>query len=401
MTDRVDDLKSFWEEFWVVLERPSLSCWSLSVLLARRSFLWGVWLALAGGTAGMLDAVVARADDMIGGEATEGVDCVAACGPAVWMVDTRAAPKCSRLDDGFECLRFFQWNSAGRRFVMRSREAFLEAQRQRRALWFCHGNSYRRGAAVELLWQLHARLEACSVECVGASKPGRAGARVVEARGAEPQMLVLWSWPAEQVHYRPALLPAVVVQKNLRTKYVYAERQGFYLARLLRLSEEARSVTICGHSYGCVLAAVGLHYLGGGELAGYRLEGEGGTDADRVELRAAWLAPAMDCDVLSPQGRYGRALAASAQTWLTFNPHDCILRVWPQVSQRHRSALGVTGLSATTLGHHSGQVMQILSTGEVGHQHFLDDHLGSARMVRTLSRIAFTAEGIGAELSCL
>ena len=75
--------------------------------------------------------------------------------------------------------------------------------------------------------------------------------------------LVCWSWPAERV-YKTERLRVRMIRKNLRIKYVYAEYQGYYLAKLVSQMSLSQRVTLSGHSYGAITSAVALHLMGGG-----------------------------------------------------------------------------------------------------------------------------------------
>ena len=81
------------------------------------------------------------------------------------------------------------------------------------------------------------------------------------------------------------LRPRRLIEKNLKIKFVYAEYQGYYLAKLVDQMSLSQRVTLAGHSYGATTAAVACHFLGGGCLRGWTLEG--GAPVERPNLRAA------------------------------------------------------------------------------------------------------------------
>lgn len=285
--------------------------------------------------------------------------------PELWVISSRCAPKCQGLDEGFARLSYSRYDASRCRFTTESLESFLAAQANIPTILYAHGNSLDAEAALESCWKVYHRLTDC---------PG-------------PKLMVMWSWPAEMVYKRPLIRPVKLARENIRTKYVYAEHQGYYIAKLTSLMSTAQPLTLSGHSFGGVAVICGLHYLGGGQLNG-RTFSEGYA-AVRPNLRASIISGAMDCDHLYPGHRYESALVAVEKLHTTFNTNDATLRRWPTLSFRGQEAVGYTGICAARLGENEHKLIQQNMTPEVGRSHYLKPHLASDRMVATICEIAF------------
>lgn len=291
--------------------------------------------------------------------------------PSFWVINTRCSPRCKGLDAGFETLKYQRYCCETRRFVNDTRDNFLIAQSQQPTLFFVHGNSLEHEGAMENAWQMYQRMKVC---------PG-------------PKMLVLWSWPAQVLYNRPLIRPLALARKNIKAKYVYAEHQGYYLAKLTSMTSPEQPVTLGGHSFGAACCLVAAHYLGGGQLNGLCLEG--GVAAERPGLRASLISPALDNDHLYSGHRYGQALAALEQLHTTFSEKDATLRRWPTHSRRKQQALGFTGLCKQRLGEHSCKVTQNRLTDEVGRSHYMATHLASIQMTTSICQTAFGTSPVG------
>jgi pimeloyl-ACP methyl ester carboxylesterase len=285
--------------------------------------------------------------------------------PEFWIINTRGVPKCADLDAGFERIRYDRWEPRQGRFVRSSRESFLAEESTMPTLFFVHGNTLQHDGAVKSAWELHERLRCC---------PG-------------PKRLVLWSWPAQIAITRPLIRPRQLIDKNLKIKFVYAEYQGYYMAKLVDQMSLSQRVTLSGHSYGGITAAVALHYLGGGTLRGLQLAG--GAPTERANLRAAVISGAFDNDAMDLQGAYGRAFVAAEKVYNTRNGRDKTLDRWPDISLRGRMAIGVTGINAARLGEYRSKLCQQTLTSDVGRSHYMGPHLESNKFVASLCCIAF------------
>lgn len=289
-------------------------------------------------------------------------DCSA---PDFWVVNSRCAPRCSNLDAGFETLTYQQWCPAQETFIARTRDEFLAAQASVPTLLFSHGNTLEHKGALQSAWIVYNRIKSC---------PG-------------PKLLVLWSWPAEILYVRPIITPVKTARKNIRTKYVYAEHQGYYIAKLTNMMSTAHPVTLSGHSFGGVSVLCALHYLGGGELQNRVLEG--GAPFERPNLRCCIISGACDNDHLYPSHRYSQAFVAVERLQTTFSDRDATLRRWPNLSFRGQEAMGYTGICAARLGENSHKLVQQRLTEDVGRSHYMTPHFASYRMLSMLCQTAF------------
>jgi len=283
--------------------------------------------------------------------------------PELWVICTRHMPKCSNLDQGFKCMRFKRWDPQCRRFVKESMESFLATEATKPSLFFIHGNSLKQKGAMQQCWAVYHRMRCC---------PG-------------PKRLVCWSWPAQRVFKGFPIRKMIL--NNLRTKFHYAEYQGYYLAKLVQRMSLSQRVMLAGHSYGAITAATAAHWLGGGSLRGLKLKG--GEAVERPNLRLGMISGAFDNDSLLPGHRYGQAFVAAEKVYVTRNICDKTLKNWPKVSYRSRRALGVTGLNAKRLGQYRSKLCQQTMTVDVGKSHYLKPHLASTRFVSALCCLSF------------
>ncbi len=317
----------------------------------------------------LLPAVTSQAIDI----SSQTINCVnhgSCChsAPDLWVVNSRAAPVCCGLDEGFYRLTYQRWDAQRSMFISETLESFLAAQADIPTLLFSHGNTLTHEAAMKSCWKIRDRLGVC---------PGK-------------KMMVYWSWPAEILYKRPIARPVRLVRDNIRAKYVYSEYQGYYIAKLVSLMSTAQPLTLSGHSYGGVTAICALHYLGGGELNGLVLDG--GSPAQRHNLRAAIVSGALDNDHMYPEGRYGQSFAPVEIFYTTYNDHDSTLKRWPIHSFRGQQAAGYTGLCAARLGPYADKLFQQKLTEDVGTSHYIKPHLASDRMVSAICHVAFPAE---------
>ena len=288
--------------------------------------------------------------------------------PLLWVVSSRCAPRCSGLDAGFDRLTFQRYDSCSKRFIDETLESFLAAQANIPTLIFSHGNSLDSEAAMEACWKVYNRIKVC---------PG-------------PKLLVFWSWPAEILYTRPLIRPISLARKNIKAKYVYAEYQGYYIAKLTNLMSLSQPLTLSGHSYGGVTVICALHYLGGGCLNGLTLPE--GVAAERPNLRAAIISGALDNDAMYPGYRYGQAFAPVETFYTTYNDRDSTLKRWPTHSFRGQEAAGYTGICASRLGPYAHKLDQDRLTDDVKRSHYMRPHLASAKMISAVCRTAFNSD---------
>lgn len=323
----------------------------------RRKRLAGIALvAILGLTTTIPSAHAGRKDNM----------CCCCSAPELWVINTRCAPKCSNLDRGFEMISYQRFDRCRGCFVKESRESFLAGEAKMPTLFYIHGNSLKHKGAMKGFWDVYEKMRCC---------PGQ-------------KRLVCWSWPAERVYKMKGLRFREMVRKNLRIKYVYAEYQGYYLAKLVNQMSLSQRVTLSGHSYGAITSSVALHLMGGGCIRGLTLEG--GAPVERANLRGAMISGAFDCDMLYPGHRYGQAFVAAEKIMSTFNCHDRTLRKWPKSgSTRGCQALGFSGMSAGRLGQYRHKFLQINTYPENGRSHYLGPHLKNPRFMAAYCSTAF------------
>ncbi len=287
--------------------------------------------------------------------------------PDLWVVNTRNAPRCSGFDAGFDLLTYERWDAERHVFVRECLESFLAAQSNVATLLFSHGNTLTHDKAMESCWKIRDRLSAC---------PGR-------------KLMVYWSWPAEILYTKPLIRPVKLLRQNIQAKYVYAEYQGYYIAKLVSLMSTAQPLTLSGHSYGGVTAICALHYLGGGELNGLVLDG--GYPQERHNLRAAIVSGCLDNDHMYPGQRYGQTFVPVETFYTTYNDRDATLKRWPIHSFRGQEAVGYTGICASRLGPYAHKLFQQKLTEDVGTSHYIRPHLASDRMVAAICNTAYPA----------
>ena len=285
--------------------------------------------------------------------------------PELWVFNTRCLPKCSNLDEGFKRISIKRYDPECCRLVNETLESFLAQEASMPTMIFIHGNSLNHKVAMKQCWDVYAKLRCC---------PGK-------------KRLVYWSWPAQRVYKMKGLKFEEMVMKNLRIKYIYAEYQGYYVAKLVQQMSLSERVMIAGHSYGAITSAAALHYLGGGSLKGLTLEG--GAPVERANLRGALIGGAFDNDMLFSGHHFGQAFVAAEKIYVTRNIKDSTLKKWHKVSWRGCPAIGKTGVNARQLGEHRHKLCQQTMTIDVGKSHYLKQHLKSVRFVRALCCLSF------------
>ncbi|MBA4104791.1 MAG: hypothetical protein C0485_03455 [Pirellula sp.] len=287
--------------------------------------------------------------------------------PELWLVNTRCAPKCNNLDAGFERISVKRWDASCRRFVKSSWDELIAQEASMPTLVFAHGNTLQHDGAMKQCWDVYNKMRCC---------PGK-------------KRLVFWSWPAQIDHLRPLLRPRQLILSNLRIKFVYAEYQGYYMAKLVQRMSMTQRVTVGGHSYGGIIGAVAAHLIGGGEIHGLSLAGA--EAVERPNFRVALVSAAFDNDALDVGGRYGQAFVSAEKIYVTRNRIDSTLKRWPKISLRCKKAIGVTGVNANCLGENAHKLCQQTLTSDVGSSHYIEPHLGSRRFMNALCCVAFPA----------
>ena len=285
--------------------------------------------------------------------------------PEMWLINTRCAPRCRNLDAGFNCLTFKRYDPCCCRFVKESLESFIAQEATMPTLFYVHGNSLDHKNAMTGFGQVYHKMRCC---------PGK-------------KRLVCWSWPAERVYKTKGLCVREMIEKNLRIKYVYAEYQGYYMAKLVQQMSLSQPVMLSGHSYGGITSTAALHWLGGGCLKGLLLHG--GAPVERANLRGAVISGAFDFDMMNPGNRYGQSFVAAEKIFVTRNIHDKTLKKWPKISWRNCPAIGVIGINANRLGQYRSKLCQQTTYPENGRFHYLKPHLDNVRFVSALCCLSF------------
>jgi hypothetical protein len=205
-------------------------------------------------------------------------------------------------------------------------------------------------------------------------------------RRAEPPFrLIVWSWPAEYV--------TGGFRHDARVKAERADSNAYYLAQFLSQLDHKAPVQVVGYSLGARVVTGGLHLLGGGSLAGRRLESIG--DIRRPPVHATLIAAAIDDDWLLPGHRHGRAIAAADRMVVLVNPQDRVLRWYRFLSRDNgATALGVHGVaSLRSLGPQRYKLEQVNVNSYVGGQHGWSRYASSPQIVQQLKRDILLASG--------
>jgi hypothetical protein len=342
----------------------------MNASLARETAAWALWRLTATALIVAATAVAASAQYCTPDQCDECdlKNCRMSCcydPPDLWLFNTRCVPKCNNLDDGFTHISIKHWDPSCRRWVNETLESFLAQEATMPTLHFAHGNTLQHKGAMDQCWLLYSKMRCC---------PGQ-------------KRLVFWSWPAQIAIKRPILRPRKLIMANLRIKYVYAEYQAYYMAKVVQQQSLTQRVTMGGHSYGAIIASGAAHFLGGGELRGLTLAG--GVAEQRNNLRVANISGAFDNDAMIPGFRFGQSFVAAEKVLNTRNANDSTLRRWPDVSLRGAKAIGVTGINANLLGQYSSKLCQITMSADVGKSHYIEPHMDSARLVNALCCFAF------------
>jgi len=293
-----------------------------------------------------------------------------------WLISTRCAPVCGRLQDGDERIRFWRrlpdddWAPAGR-------EEFLDdCKTNLPTTVVVHGNLVVSGCAVDEAAPLYRRIQ-----------------RLAAGR---PYRLVIWSWPSQRV-FRSH-------RQDARVKAARSDVQSYYLAECLERVDPKTPVGLIGYSFGARVITGALHLLGGGELAGRTLKSQQKSNPGTVPIfpqgkwdcppreseprrRALLVAPALDSGWLLPGRRNDLAPAEVEQMLVTKNCCDCVLRWYPLMYCRGGPrALGYAGMPRRGRSEN----IELLDVAcSVGRNHDWSCYLASTTVNRRLAWLAF------------
>lgn len=155
--------------------------------------------------------------------------------------------------------------------------------------------------------------------------------------GRQMQMIYV-TWPSD----RPPVSLTLALDVNLLGRR--AERNGFYLAELIRNIPPECPICLLGHSHGARVISSALHLMCGGSVQGYchpyaRSAGR--------RIRVVFACAAMDHHWLNPGERYGRAVCNIECLLNLVNRRDPALALYPaRLPLLARPSLGMVGLTS-------------------------------------------------------
>lgn len=282
----------------------------------------------------------------------------------VWLVSSRRAGGCSDPCAGYELLDY--WQSDGDcGWIPATAEEFHATDNPRvPTLIFVHGNRVDRGRARQMGAQW--------VRSFEGTEYGDGAAR-----------LVIFTWPSDEIEGKPI--------EDVRVKAHRSEVHAWYLAALVESIARDVPVGLIGYSYGSRLITAALHLLGGGHVAGRRLELA--EEPRERPLRAVLLAAALDYHWLAEGQHHGLALSQVESLVVFVNRDDSLLRLYPRLFGRGGpEALGLAGVaSRARLGVHGSKLRQIDVAGAIGRNHDWQSYV-SSRAVMQRARREFVFE---------
>mgnify|MGYP002622776040 CR=1 FL=1 len=295
---------------------------------------------------GLVDAVECRADSSCD------------CGPCpreqdqVWLVSSRGLWGCD-WESNVTRLKVSRYDRT-EKWVASDLQSFLNTDdADTVTVVFLHGNRIDSCTAYQTGWSAYRRLTSCAA--------------------AQPVRFVIWSWPSSR-ECGPI--------RDARIKAARTDAHGYYLAWFVDQMQGDVPVSFWGHSFGARIATGALHLLGGGALAGHRLERR---DPGALRpMQAALLASALDSDWLLPGHRHGDAWPQLEGLLLVNNRCDRLLQRYHLLYCRRscRRALGATGVSTRRLpADQAAKVYQIDACCYVGKQHRLVNYLCSPTLM--------------------
>ncbi len=289
----------------------------------------------------------------------------------VWLISTRAAPRCGSIGSAKEHVRYWRFEDDCR-WAESNRRGFLDpSENSLRTTIFVHGYGLNRNEAVSAGWALRRRIES--------------------NRADRPNRFVIFSWPSDRV--RGSRL------RDLRGKAAMCDVQSYYLASCLRDIGPETPVDLVGYSFGARVVTGALHLLAGGQIAGRSLPEVNETEVNRTDgplvedgqkprRRAVLIAPALDADWLAPGRRNGRALEEVRRILIALNPRDPAMKWYSLLDRRRRPvALGFHG---PTGGVDLKRVETINVSHSVGREHDWLRYMRTPALKRRLSSFLFS-----------
>jgi hypothetical protein len=198
-----------------------------------------------------------------------------------------------------------------------------------------------------------------------------------EAARGRPFRFAIWSWPSERVGKR--------ARPDVQLKASYSDVESYYLAERLADFKPEVPVSMIGYSFGARIITGALHLLGGGEVAGRRLDRQ--LPEHRKPFQAVLVAAATDADSLHKGRCNGLCLAHIDRMLVTVNGCDPALRWYPRMYGRcGPSALGYTGPA----GDLNSKQLELLDvTCGVGNVHAWECYIADPSLRSRLARYAY------------
>ena len=190
---------------------------------------------------------------------------------------------------------------------------------QTRTVFYVHGNQTSAEEAKEYGLTLYRSL-------IGVSTDER------------PVRFVIWSWPSDRIGR---------ALEDVRTKAVYSDTTGYFLAAVFERLKATTPVTLIGFSFGTRSITGALQLAAGGQIAGRVMPHTSPHAPANVVLMAA----AEDSDWLFPGRRNGLALSPTSSLLNVYNSCDKVLKRYHWLYGRRccAEALGYVGLATGCL----------------------------------------------------
>ena len=192
-----------------------------------------------------------------------------------------------------------------------------------------------------------------------------------------PMRFVIWSWPSDRI-CGPA--------RDARVKAARADAEGSFFGWFLSQLKPGTAVGLVGFSYGARVISGGLQLLSGGTLNGHSLPEL--PPGEPLQIRAAYLAAAMDVAWLYPGGYHGQSLSQVVRLLINYNECDPALKYFRFTDRCTRpSALGFLGINESALGEAANRVEQVDVSQDVGRTHDELRYWNSSFVVPEVCRI--------------
>ncbi|MDO4583667.1 MAG: hypothetical protein Q4D62_06140 [Planctomycetia bacterium] len=268
----------------------------------------------------------------------------------IWQISTVRMSTMNPTDAQMSRISVHQWE--GEQWIPRDLADFYACQHPGEpVLFFIHGNR------------------------VSANEALAEGVRLLRCFPAHPQIrLVIWHWRADRVSRRP--------RPEYTTKAIYADYQGYYLARVLRGMREDASILLAGHSFGARTILSGLHLLGGGGYGGRFLDSP--SEGVALDIQAFLIAAATHRTDFIPNGKFHQSLNMAQKIYITQNSRDPALKLYPKMAAGGRlpEAMGYAGPATWGISAENIRKLQILSLAFPSHS--VEDYLAQPNVRGTL-----------------